>query len=170
MALEPDRRPLPDGIKLETLKAHAKALRKAFQAGDQSARQRVEPYFDDPATLKLQQAQLVVARTHGFDSWRKLRAFIDARDGRRAAERKLSDLQGRIGAEGSQEPSFAELEATSKSIDGFVQRMSRASGELHCSFCLKPGVASELVAGPEGFICKECVGLCMEIIKASVPR
>ena len=78
MADEPA--PLPDGIQLQTLKDRAKQLLKAVQAGDAQALERVAPYFDAASAFSLQQAQLVVARRHGFASWRRLKAFIAARD------------------------------------------------------------------------------------------
>ncbi len=40
-----------------------------------------------------------------------------------------------------------------------------ASGELRCSFCgkMQPQV-KKLIAGPQVYICNECVAICKEII------
>jgi ATP-dependent protease Clp ATPase subunit len=37
--------------------------------------------------------------------------------------------------------------------------------ELACSFCGKPQSQIKLIAGPEVFICAECVGRCVEIAR-----
>ena len=43
-----------------------------------------------------------------------------------------------------------------------------ASGQVSCSFCLKPAAeVAKVVAGPGVFICNECVGLAQELIAAS---
>jgi hypothetical protein len=42
--------------------------------------------------------------------------------------------------------------------------------ELHCSFCGKGrSKVEKLIAGPAVFICNECVGLCVDILKAKPP-
>src|SRR6266852_9330357 len=56
--------PLPDRPNLEYLKKLAKEKLQDLQRADASAR--------------LADAQLAVAREHGFASWRKLRAHLDA--------------------------------------------------------------------------------------------
>jgi len=41
-----------------------------------------------------------------------------------------------------------------------------ASGEMSCSFCGKRRhEVRRLIAGPTVFICNECVGLCVEILR-----
>jgi len=72
-------RKLPDKPDLEQLKKQAKDLLKSFRAGDESAHREVIAHFTnpDPATFQLTSAQLVLARAHGFDSWPKLKAFVD---------------------------------------------------------------------------------------------
>lgn len=68
-------RPHPD---LTQLKRQAKQLLSAFQAGDAAAGE-VNAHYDhaDPATFALHDAQLVIARSYGFDSWPKLKAYVD---------------------------------------------------------------------------------------------
>ncbi len=69
--------PLPPSHNLENLKKRAKTLLKAVRAHSHDALKQVGPYFGDPAAISLQQAQLVVARSHGFSSWTRLKAHID---------------------------------------------------------------------------------------------
>lgn len=69
---------LPARPSLEYLKKQAKRLLKAAHAGDESALARVGPYFGDPAKISLQQAQLVIARDHGFSSWTRLKRHIES--------------------------------------------------------------------------------------------
>ncbi|WP_299844433.1 ankyrin repeat domain-containing protein [uncultured Roseovarius sp.] len=73
--------PLPANPNLENLKKRAKTLLKSVQAGDAQAAQQVGPYFGDPRAISLQQAQLVIARSHGFSSWTRLKRHVEgARD------------------------------------------------------------------------------------------
>lgn len=67
---------LPARPSLEHLKKQAKRLHKAAHAKDDTALTQVGPYFGDPARITLQQAQLVVARDHGFSSWTRLKRHI----------------------------------------------------------------------------------------------
>ncbi len=72
---------LPDYPSLEHLRNQARALQKAHRAGDPEAQRRVTPFFPAPVSavplLRLSQAQLVVAREHGFPSWARLRAHVE---------------------------------------------------------------------------------------------
>ena len=63
--------PLPDRPSLEYLKKLAKDRLQELRGADRSVR--------------LAQAQLAVAREHGFPSWRALRAEVDRLDPRGAA-------------------------------------------------------------------------------------
>jgi ankyrin repeat protein len=64
---------------LEQLKRQAKELLAAFRAGDAAAVHEVNTCYDDVqrATFALHDAQLVIARSYGFDSWPKLKAYVD---------------------------------------------------------------------------------------------
>lgn len=64
---------------IDQLKRQAKELLEAFRAGEPSASAEVSAYFRDgnPATFALHDAQLVLARAHGFQSWPKLKAYVD---------------------------------------------------------------------------------------------
>jgi len=73
---------------LEQLKRQSKELLAAFRAADAAAVNEVNACYDDPqrATFALHDAQLVIARSHGFDSWPKLKAYVDGVTIRRLVE------------------------------------------------------------------------------------
>ncbi len=79
---------LPDRPNLEQLKKQAKALLRAAQAEEPAALQRIRllpalahKTAAELATLEiaLHDAQSVIAREHGFDSWNALREEVEAR-------------------------------------------------------------------------------------------
>jgi ankyrin repeat protein len=83
---------LPPNPNLEYEKKQAKALSKAYKAGDTAAAERVRashPRLQNvpaktipPEQFKLSDAQLVIAREYGFSSWPRLKHHIDTlRDG-----------------------------------------------------------------------------------------
>lgn len=73
--------PLPNNPSLENLRKQAKSLRKAVQTNeaDQIARVReFHPRVDEAIkNFSLSDAQLVIARSHGFASWSKLKRHLD---------------------------------------------------------------------------------------------
>jgi ankyrin repeat protein len=64
---------------LEQLKRQAKELLTAFKAGEPAAVREINQNYDnaDVAPFALHDAQLVLARSYGFDSWPKLKAYVD---------------------------------------------------------------------------------------------
>lgn len=72
-------RTLPAQPDLAHLRRQAKDLLKAFAAGDAVALAEVHARYRDadPHTFALHDAQLVLARSYGFDSWPKLKARVD---------------------------------------------------------------------------------------------
>lgn len=168
--------PLPDGIRIDTLRAQAKDLKSAFVAGDVDAAARVEPYFSDlsASAVRLHHAQLVVAREYGVSSWRKLKGLIDARDAYGEALKTVAGIRDRM-----PRPSQAllnEMKAAQRKLHGVRKRYQAAAPEplaqpdgatLHCSFCKKsaPEVKKLIVGGGgQAHICDECVTLCNEIL------
>jgi ankyrin repeat protein len=73
---------------LDQLKRQAKELLDAFKKGDGAAAAEVDAHYHgvDPATFALHDAQLVIARAYGFESWPKLKAFVDGATVRRLVE------------------------------------------------------------------------------------
>jgi len=78
---------LPD---LRQLRIQAKELLRAVRAGDQGALERAVVYFSSPSEFVLANAQLVIARENGFESWPKLRRALDLDETQ--PEKSLSDL------------------------------------------------------------------------------
>ena len=72
-------RTLRDNPDLAQLKRQAKELLQAFAAGAPDAASEVNAHYQgaDPQRFALHDAQLVIARSYGFDSWPKLKAFVD---------------------------------------------------------------------------------------------
>ena len=73
---------------LHQLKRQAKELLGGFLAGDPGAIAEVNAHYRaaDSATFALHDAQLVLARSYGFDSWPKLKALVDGVTVKRLAE------------------------------------------------------------------------------------
>jgi len=63
---------------LDQLKRQAKELLADFLAGDANAAAEVNRFYHDIApSFALHDAQLVLARSYGYDSWLKLKAYVD---------------------------------------------------------------------------------------------
>ena len=71
--------PLPSAPSLVQLRKRAKDLLHACRAGDPEALERITAHHRRAGDrdLKLSDAQLVIAREHGFPSWPRLRAYAD---------------------------------------------------------------------------------------------
>ena len=117
--------PLPVRVQLQTLKDNAKRLLKEVQAGKAVALKRVEPYFDANDTFSLQRAQLVVARMHGFASWRRLKAFVELRN-------QLEELAPEQSLDPQRQCSFCtkQMQEVSKLIGGPVASICNECVEL----------------------------------------
>jgi len=72
-------RRLPQRPSLEQLKKQAKELLERFRAGELAAVAEVRQLErnPDPCHFALNDAQRVLARAYGFESWPKLKAFVD---------------------------------------------------------------------------------------------
>src|SRR5260370_18627908 len=77
-----DLTPLPARPSLEQYKKQAKEFVKLGKSGDAEIVQRVKKYHPHPgspsAKFALADAQLVIAREHGFESWPKFVKHIEA--------------------------------------------------------------------------------------------
>jgi ankyrin repeat protein len=73
---------------LDQLRRQAKELLEAFTAGEHAAVAEVNAHYRDadPANFALHDAQLVLARSYGFDSWPKLKAYADGVTVKRLAD------------------------------------------------------------------------------------
>ena len=73
---------------LEQLKRQAKELLHGFSLGEPGAVAEVNAHYRAayPSKFALHEAQLVIARSHGFDSWIKLKAYVDGVTVKRLAD------------------------------------------------------------------------------------
>ena len=84
---------------LDQLKRQAKELLQAFKDGANVAAAEVSAHYHgaEPGTFALHDAQLVIARAYGFESWPKLKAFVDGASVKRLIDavrsRNLDDVQ-----------------------------------------------------------------------------
>lgn len=81
-------RTLSDRPHLDQLKRQARELLDAFREGSAGAAEEVLAHYRhaDTASFALHDAQLVLARAYGFDSWPKLKAFVDGSTVRRLVD------------------------------------------------------------------------------------
>ncbi len=72
-------RRLPHQPSLEQLKKQAKELLDQYRAGGPAAIAEVERFErrPDPAAFALHDAQRILARSYGYESWPRLKAFVD---------------------------------------------------------------------------------------------
>src|SRR5437867_3401302 len=86
--ISPPTRALSDRPDIDQLKRQAKELLDAFQAGEAGSHAEVTAHYRDAerATFALHDAQLVIARAYGFQSWPKLKAFVEGATVRRLVE------------------------------------------------------------------------------------
>jgi ankyrin repeat protein len=84
-------RTLPGHPDLDQLRRQAKELLEGFRAGDVDSLREVQRHYRrlDPSSFALHDAQLVLARAYGFESWPKLKAFVDG-----VTVRRLVDAVG----------------------------------------------------------------------------
>jgi len=72
-------RNIPLSPDLHHLKLEAKTLKKQFNSGDSGARDFASFHLTmRPGQLKLAEAQLAIARSYGFKSWPRLKAYVEA--------------------------------------------------------------------------------------------
>jgi ankyrin repeat protein len=74
-------RSLPPHSSLEQQRKQAKELLRSLRGGDAAARERFRRHLPDKARLTLADAQLVLAREHGFRSWAALKAHLEQAEG-----------------------------------------------------------------------------------------
>jgi ankyrin repeat protein len=106
----PTRRVLehPD---LEQLKRQAKELLRGFVAGEAGAAAEVDAHYRaaDARRFALHDAQLVTARSYGFESWPKLKAYVDGVTVKRLADAVRTDDLARVRAMLQARPELADL-------------------------------------------------------------
>jgi hypothetical protein len=83
----PTRR-LPQRPNLEQLRKQAKDLLESYRSGNSEAIVEIRrfEFHPDPSSFVPNDAQRILARAYGFDSWPKLKAFVDGVNIARFAE------------------------------------------------------------------------------------
>ncbi len=96
---------------LEQLKRQAKQLFAALKAGDSAAVAIVNAHYDSAqaATFALHDAQLVIARSYGFASWPKLKAYVDGATIKRFVEAVSTGRFARVGTMLKTRPELANM-------------------------------------------------------------
>lgn len=99
---------------LHQLKLQAKELLTRFRAGTPKAVTEVNTHYEraDAATFALHDAQLVIARSYGFDSWPKLKAYVDGITIRRLVEAVQSGDLERVRAMLQTRPELADMQVS----------------------------------------------------------
>src|SRR5687767_15785519 len=77
---------LPSRASFEQLQKQAKELLKQYRAGDPSAVERFRVASPRTQAVTLADAQFVLAREYGFESWAKLKHHIEAAEPSRAEQ------------------------------------------------------------------------------------
>ena len=73
--------PLPANAQLQQFKQAAKHLLRAFNENSEDVREQIEREFtlDSNGDFELANAQFVIARRYGFESWAKLKAHLESK-------------------------------------------------------------------------------------------
>lgn len=94
----PETRRLPQRPNLEQLRNQAKDLLDQYRSGNPATVAEVERFERRPnlRAFALNDAQRVLARAYGYDSWPKLKAFVDGASVERLAEAARSGDLGQV--------------------------------------------------------------------------
>jgi hypothetical protein len=118
---------------MDQLKRQAKELLAEFLAAEESAVAEVHRFYRDADAAKfaLHDAQLVLARSYGFDSWPKLKAYVDGMTVKRLVEYLRANASfRRFGAECSQPVTEGRRQrGNGGDRGGFLCRDDRAGGQ-----------------------------------------
>jgi ankyrin repeat protein len=96
---------------LEQLKRQAKELLREFAAGEPAAVAEVRAHYHgaEASNFALHHAQLVLARSYGFESWPKLKPYVDGVTVRRLAEAIRANDRARVQAMLRARPEISDL-------------------------------------------------------------
>jgi len=123
-------RTLPPHPRFDQLKRQAKELLDAFRVGDATAVAEVAAHYRgaESTAFALHDAQLVLARVYGFDSWPRLKAFVEGAAGRGAMIKPvdLDTVDGRDRWDTIVAASAGEVE-TLRRLLGRDPRLARAT-------------------------------------------
>jgi ankyrin repeat protein len=96
---------------LDQIKRQAKELLRGFVTGEPAAVAEVNAQYHSAqvSTFALHDAQLVVARSYGFESWRKLKAYVDGVTVRQLADAVRRDDLAQVRTMLQSRPELADL-------------------------------------------------------------
>jgi hypothetical protein len=96
---------------LEQLKRQAKELLRRVVAHEAETAAEVSAHYciADPSKFALHDAQLVIARTYGFESWPKLKAYVDGVTVKRLAEAVRANHLAQVRAMLRARPELADV-------------------------------------------------------------
>jgi ankyrin repeat protein len=96
---------------LEQLKRQAKELLRGFVAGEAAAVAEVQAHYQaaEASKFALHDAMHVIARSYGFESWPKLKAYVDGVTVKRLAEAVRADDPGQVRAMLRARPELADM-------------------------------------------------------------
>lgn len=146
---------LPVSPSLEQLRKQAKELRRAFQAAETEAVQRVQARFPDRQSpeLSLAEAQFVLAREYDFPSWPKLKQYVERISGapqlQRVFETDIQYFEGR--AEGLMRTLQDALPSSLRQVRQFHPAFANASDEEIRRAALSLDDARLILAREHGF-------------------
>jgi hypothetical protein len=94
----PPSRRMPSHPSSEQLRKQAKDLLERYRAQDPAAIAEVERFERelDPASFALHDAQRVLARAYGYESWPRLKAFVDGVNVRELADSVAADDMNKV--------------------------------------------------------------------------
>ena len=112
MRQNPPTRKLREHPDLDQLRRQAKELLQAFLAGEAGAAAEVKAHYRGARTSQfaLHDAQLVLARSYGFESWPKLKAYVDGATAKRLAELVRAGDLARVRAMLKARPELVNME------------------------------------------------------------
>ena len=110
----PASRTLAAHADIEQLRRQAKELLTAFRSNDEDAVAEVRARYHDADhnAFALHDAQLVLARSYGFDSWPKLKAYVDGATVRRLVEAVRADDFATVDSLIDWRPEIANMEVS----------------------------------------------------------
>ncbi|MES2464765.1 MAG: hypothetical protein V4671_29730, partial [Armatimonadota bacterium] len=118
---------LPERPNLEHLKTQAKDLLAAYRANSPDARQRIGSLFPTANPAGLSEAQLVIAREYGFDSWAALKTQVAIRANASGLTERADQLAG--AAVGGKTETVSALLASEASLCGATLSAACVTGD-----------------------------------------
>jgi ankyrin repeat protein len=118
---------LPARANLEQYKKQAKELLRAWRGGERDALVRVEQHAARESAASLTNAQLVIAREHGFPSWQKFAAEIERLRVARVVEEMIDPVAAFLIAAVVPTDGSGHAEGTLDEADAILKKFPKAA-------------------------------------------